>query len=58
MVQVDEYHPDRAQVALREHRLAQAVVQQRAVGQPGERVVVGLVLELHLVTLALNGVLH
>ena len=47
-----------AHVALREHRLAQAVVQQVAVGQPGERVVVGLVLELHLVALALDRVLH
>ena len=36
----------------------QAVVQQVAVGQPGERVVVGLVLELLLVALALDRVLH
>ena len=36
----------------------QAVVQQVAVGQAGERVVVGLVLELHLVALALDRVLH
>ena len=44
--------------ALRVHRLAQAVVQQVAVRQAGERVVVGLVLELHLVALALDRVVH
>jgi hypothetical protein len=49
---------DRARQALRVHRLAQAVVQQVAVRQAGERVVVGLVLELHLVALALDRVLH
>ena len=45
-------------VALREHRLLQAVVEEVAVGQPGERVVVGLALELLLVALALDRVLH
>ena len=58
VVEVDEHHRDRARVALREHRLLQAVVEQVAVGQPGERVVVRLALELLLVALALDRVLH
>ena len=45
-------------VALREHRLLEAVVEEVAVGQAGERVVVRLVLELLLVALALDRVLH
>jgi hypothetical protein len=40
------------------HRLAQPVVQQGPVRQAGEGVVVRLVLELQLVALALDGVLH
>ena len=39
------------------HRLLQAVVQQRAVGEPGERVVVRLLLDARLVVLALGDVL-
>jgi hypothetical protein len=58
VVQVDEHHRHGARRALREHRLAHPVVQQVAVGQAGERVVVRLVLELHLVALPLDGVLH
>ena len=58
VVEVHEHHRDGARLALRVHRLAQAVVQQVAVRQAGERVVVRLVLELHLVALALDGVVH
>ena len=47
VVEVDEHHRDLALgVAL--ERLAHALAEQRAVGQPGQRVVVGLVLELVL----------
>ena len=46
VVDVDEQHGD-GRIGLRE-RLVDAVDEQRAVGQPGQRVVVGLVLELAL----------
>ena len=58
VVEVDEHHRHGAPQALTVHRLAQPVVQQGPVRQAGERVVVRLVLELHLVALALDGVLH
>ena len=58
MVEVDEDHRNRAHVALRGDRLLEAVVQQVAVRQPRERVVVRLALELLLVALALDRVLH
>jgi hypothetical protein len=58
VVEVDEHHRDVARVALGIYRPAQAVVQEVAVGQAGEGVVVRLVLELHLVALALDRILH
>ena len=58
VVEVDEDHRDRTGGALREYRLLQAVVEEVAVGKPGERVVVRMALELFLVALALDRVLH
>ena len=57
-VEIDEGDRDLGAVALRgENRLLQAVVEQRPVGQPGQRVVVGLLLDPGLVQLALGDVL-
>ena len=47
VVEVDEHHGDLAGGA-RLERLAHLLAEQRAVGEPGQRVVVGLVLELVL----------
>ena len=47
VVEVDEQHGDLARRA-RLERLAHLLAEQRAVGEPGERVVVGLVVELVL----------
>jgi len=58
MVEVDEHHRDRKQLALGVHRLPQAVVQQAAVRKTRERIVVGLVLDLYLVVLALDRIVH
>ena len=49
-IEVDEHHGEPRAVARRRvDRLLQAVVQQRAVGEPGERIVVGLLLDARLV---------
>ena len=47
VVEVDEHHRDLTHAAGLE-RLAHALGEQRAVGEPGQRIVVGLVLELVL----------
>jgi hypothetical protein len=53
MVQVDHHHRDARVAALREELgLAQAVVEQAPVGQPGQRVVVGEEARLLLLALA------
>ena len=51
IIQVDEHNPDRVGVARRKgDRLVEPVVEQGAVGQERERVMVGLVFQLGLVT--------
>ena len=57
-VEVDEHHRGVLAVAVAEReRLRQPVLQQAAVGQPGERVVVGEVLGARLRLLQLGGAL-
>src|SRR6185503_1328242 len=58
-VQVDHHYRDARIAALREkHRLAQAVVEQAAVGQAGQRVVIGEEARLLLLALAFGDVLR
>jgi hypothetical protein len=57
-VEVDEHHRGLLAVAVGEReRLLQAVLQQAAVGQAGERVVVGQVLRARVGLLQLDGAL-
>ena len=58
VIEIDQRDCDDAFAALRaQHHLAQAVVHQQAVGQAGNRIVIGQVLELFLVELGLGDVL-
>ncbi len=57
VVEIEHHHGDPAALAARlAHRLAQAVEQQRAVGQAGQRVVMGEMADLLLDALALGDV--
>ena len=58
VVEVDEHHRDGARAGAARTPPASAGRSAGAVRQAGERVVVRLVLELHLVALALDRVVH
>src|SRR4051812_43708923 len=58
VIEIDEHDSDRMNFTLRENSLPQPVVQQIAIRQTRERIVVRLMLELLLVALALDRILH
>ncbi len=57
IVQIDEQYRQAAVIAARgDQRLAEAILEQVAVGKPGQRIVIGLALKLALMGLALGDV--